>query len=60
MKKNYTEPKIELITFNIKDSILASPIEETIPTIIGGGDDIGIAGNRSRLIPPGAPTPPTL
>lgn len=37
MKKKYVTPELETIRFDLKDVILASIIEETIPEVIGGG-----------------------
>lgn len=37
MRKEYVSPDLETVKFDLKDVILASIIEETIPEIIGGG-----------------------
>lgn len=37
MKKIYITPELETVRFDLKDVILSSPTEPTIPEIIGGG-----------------------
>lgn len=41
MKKQYTSPELEMIEFDTWDVILTSPIESSIPEIIGGGEGGG-------------------
>lgn len=41
MRKEYVSPELETVKFTMKDVILASIIEETIPEVIGGDDDGG-------------------
>lgn len=41
MRQLYTSPEMEIIKFTLKDVILASIIEETIPETIGGGEPGG-------------------
>lgn len=37
MKKKYVVPELDTVKFTMKDVILASIEEETIPEVIGGG-----------------------
>lgn len=37
MRKEYVAPELEAIRFTLKNVILASIEEETVPEIIGGG-----------------------
>ena len=39
MRKEYTSPELEMVKFTMRDVILASIIEETIPEVIGGDGD---------------------
>lgn len=39
MKKKYVAPELETVKFDLKNVILASIEEETIPEIIGGGGE---------------------
>lgn len=39
MRKKYVSPELETVKFTMKDVILASIIEETIPEIIGGDEE---------------------
>lgn len=41
MKKTYVTPELETIRFDLKDVLNGSPIEPTIPEIIGGDDNGG-------------------
>ena len=41
MRKEYVSPEMETVKFAMKDIILASIIEETIPEVIGGGSSGG-------------------
>ena len=41
MKKKYVAPELETVKFDLKNVILASIEEETIPEIIGGGEEDG-------------------
>ena len=41
MRKEYMTPEFETVKFHLKDVILASIIEGTIPEVIGGDDDGG-------------------
>lgn len=41
MKKDYLTPELKILEFNLKDVILTSPTEATIPEIIGGGEGGG-------------------
>ena len=41
MKKKYSAPELETVKFDLKDVILSSPTEPTIPEIIGGDGDGG-------------------
>ena len=38
MKKNYIAPDLEVVAYRMRDILVVSPTEETIPEIIGGGD----------------------
>ena len=48
MKKRYTTPEMETVRFDLKDAILFSIDESTIPSEIGG-DDNEILINSSLL-----------
>ena len=37
MRKEYVTPELETVKFDLKNVILASIEEETIPEVIGGG-----------------------
>lgn len=41
MKKKYVAPELETVKFDLKNVILASIEEETIPEIIGGDKEGG-------------------
>lgn len=41
MKKKYVAPELETVKFDLKNVILASIEEETIPEIIGGDEEGG-------------------
>ena len=45
MKKEYISPEFEKHEVTLKDVILASILEETIPEIIGGDDEGGEIGD---------------
>lgn len=42
MRKKYVAPDMETVKFELKNVILASIEEETIPEVIGGDKDGGI------------------
>ena len=44
MNKEYVAPELEIVKFGLKDVILSSPTEPTIPEVIGGG-----GGSSSKL-----------
>ena len=37
MRKEYITPELEVVKITMKDVIMASIIEETLPEVIGGG-----------------------
>ena len=39
MRKVYTTPELETVRFDLRDVILSSPTEATIPEVIGGDGD---------------------
>lgn len=39
MKKEYIAPELETVKFSLRDVLIDSIIEETIPEVIGGGGD---------------------
>lgn len=41
MRKEYVTPELETVKFDLKNVILASIEEETIPEVIGGGEGGG-------------------
>ncbi len=41
MRKEYVSPEMETVKFAVRDVILASIVEETIPEVIGGGGSSG-------------------
>ena len=41
MRKEYMSPELETVKISLKEVILSSPLESSIPEIIGGDDDGG-------------------
>ena len=41
MRKEYVTPELETVKFTLRDVILASITEETLPEVIGGDDEEG-------------------
>ena len=41
MKREYITPELMVVEFSLKDVILSSPTEATIPEVIGGGGEGG-------------------
>ena len=39
MKKKYVIPELETVKFDLKDTIMSSPLESSIPENIGGDNE---------------------